>query len=205
MKKTKKLGKYFTKGLQAGVLATALVTGMTGCPTPSSSNGGYEIDDNHGNNNNEQGNEWQQPAFYIDEELGGQVFVDPNQQWGNKNIFTVTGYYEDSYKNAQQFMTTKVDELKKAIVGQTSISLYQEIDEALKKMNQGDNIRNNVIGNYTALATVFADINNNRSNFANDSKKYSDYKCSYYKLAHHAYNQALHSKHAEDKTRFFQR
>lgn len=31
MKKTKKLGKYFTKGLQAGVLATALMMGTAGC------------------------------------------------------------------------------------------------------------------------------------------------------------------------------
>ncbi len=164
------------------LIGTIFALNFASCGGGSDASG----DEKTGDNNNEQGNEWQQPAFYIDEELGGQQFVNRDTDLNYYNLSS----FNQSYKDAQKFMTKKVNELSEMVTGQTDVALYQEIDDALKNMNQGDNIGDNVQGNYTALATVFADLEKNHI-YTDDNKKYNNYKCSYYKLAHKAYNESL--------------
>ena len=177
MDKLKKLGKYFTKGLQAGVLATALIAGNVSC---SNSAGGDSIEFNGGNGGNlgdgTQTSTW--PSYYINTELGGQRFVDYNL---DANTFNKTKF-DDSYTIAREFMATKVKELGNDIAGQTYIPMYRKIDAALKAMNNGNNIADNITNNYEALATVFADFEKNQFKNYNEAKIY-DYKTSYYKLA----------------------
>ncbi|MDE7292113.1 MAG: hypothetical protein K2N58_08725 [Treponemataceae bacterium] len=173
-----------TKNFCIRALCAIFIGVVLGC-----SGGESEIGNDDGAGNSDNTNEWQQPDYYLDEELGGQQFVDPNKPWIGGEIMET--YYTDSYKNAQKFMAKKVTELSQEIAGQTHIPLYQEIDTALKKFNTGDNIRDNITNNYTALAPVFADIENNQLLNSYDSKQWYDYKCSYYKLAHYAYNQPL--------------
>ena len=176
MKKTRNLCIRALCAIFVGV-----VLGCSGSSSSEESDIGNDIDANN--------NEWQQPDYYIDEELGGQQFVDPNKPW--RNGTPMLEYFNDSYANAQKFMAKKVTELSQEIAGQTHIPLYQEIDTALKKFNTGDNIKDNITNNYTALAPVFADIEDKQLLEIYDNKEWNDYKCSYYKLAHYAYNQSL--------------
>lgn len=197
MDKLKKLGKYFTKGLQAGVLATALIAGNVSC---SNAAGGDNIEFNGGNGGNlgdgTQTSTW--PSYYINTELGGQRFVDYNL---DANTFNKTKF-DDSYTIAREFMATKVKELSNDIAGQTYIPMYRKIDAALKTMNNGNNIADNITNNYEALATVFADFEKNQFKNYNEAKIY-DYKTSYYKLADEAYNQSLTKLYAHQESQSF--
>ncbi|MCH5282224.1 MAG: hypothetical protein J1E59_01045 [Treponema sp.] len=185
MDKLKKLGKYFTKGLQAGVLATALIAGNVSC---SNSSGGstveYPIVTPPTLPKDDTESTW--PSYYINKDFGGQQFVDYNL---DANTFNKTKF-DDSYKVAREFMATKVKELSNDIAGQTYIPMYEKIDAALKAMNKGNNIADNITNNYEALATVFADFEKNQLTNYSEAEIY-DYKTSYYKLADEAYNESL--------------
>lgn len=186
-----------TKNLCIRALCAIFVGFVLGC---SGSSGENDIGNDDGAGNSDNTNEWQQPDYYIDEELGGQQFVDPNKPW--RNGTPMLEYFNDSYENAQKFMAKKVTELSQEIAGQTNIPLYKEIDTALNKFNSGDNISDNITNNYTALAPVFADIENNQLLNSYDDKEWNDYKCSYYKLAHYAYNQSLCNSKYETSLRY---
>lgn len=196
MDKLKKLGKYFTKGLQAGVLATALIAGNVSC---SNSAGGSTVENpivtpTPPKDNTES--TW--PSYYINTEFGGQRFVDYNL---DANTFNKTKF-DDSYTIAREFMATKVKELSNDIAGQTYIPMYRKIDAALKAMNNGNNIADNITNNYEALATVFADFEKNQFKNYNEAEIY-DYKTSYYKLADEAYNQSLTKLYAHQESQSF--
>lgn len=196
MDKLKKLGKYFTKGLQAGVLATALIAGNVSC---SNSAGGDSttIDGNFNQGGNgDQTSKW--PSYYINKDFGGQQFVDYNL---DADTFNKTKF-DDSYKVAREFMATKVKELSNDIAEQTYIPMYRKIDAALKAMNNGNNIADNITNNYEALATVFADFEKNQLKNYSEAKIY-DYKTSYYKLADEAYNQSLTKLYAHQESQSF--
>lgn len=191
--KLKKLGKYFTKGLQAGVLATALIAGNASCSQPSGDSG-YEIDDNQGQQGGNQQNQGQQPAYYIDEALGGQRFAEEGAIWqSNKGPQQFSSHYAD----AKKFIAGKVTELSAMIKGQTSNDLYRAINQALVQYNNNLAIDKNITNNYNALAPIFARFEKTTTIDTDDTKLFQ-YRTSYQVLAAKAYNESL--GHAKNKS-----
>lgn len=189
--KLKKLGKYFTKGLQAGVLATALVTAV-GCSQPSGGgNDDYEIDDPIIRPDDpivKPGQEY--PDFYINEEFGGQKFVGSYVDWGYDEQNFKNIEFTNRYADAQKFINAKVAELNQMIEDQDMVGLYKDIDMALKKYNQNANIGDNIYGNYEALAPVFYQMQESLPDDNNNAMFYGFNAC-YFKLAADAYNNSL--------------
>lgn len=193
--KLKKLDKYFTKGLLAGVLATALIAGNVSCSQPAGGNdteftGGNG--GNGGNNDNEQETGWKQPAYMnVTEEFGGQRFVEEKTNWLNdKQGYTkFTAHCDD----ANQYIDGKVAELQELWQEtNTGSALSDQINTALNNFNNGTSIDEKITNNYAALAPVFAtllkqyDFNNE-----NDLVNYYRFQASYHKLAANAYNKSL--------------
>ena len=212
--KLKKLGKYFTKGLQAGVLASALIAGNVSCSQPA---GGDTYTPNYPiiDGGNQGGtttppvdptkptepttpttptkpgdeNEQKYPDYYIDEDFGGQQFVNINERWHeyygvsqserNKN-------FDDRYNMAKEFLGDKVTELQNDLKVNKNSDLYDTINTALQNYNSKRDIYDNIKNNWTALAPVFAgwekDFNDN---------KFFSYRNDYYQLAIGAYNQSI--------------
>lgn len=212
--KLKKLGKYFTKGLQAGVLATAVIAGVA-CKQPTGGNnekdepiivGPVNPDDKENGGSGNTQPETGYPAYYIDEEFAGQRFVASDfRGWYFDEQDVKDQEFKQRYQEAKKFMDDKTAELGKMVAGQQSNPLYKEIDTVLKKFNQERNelpngtvftggIGYNVVGNYSALAPVFARFNQvfiERGEATDDYRDYYRYDASYMKLAHYAYNNSL--------------
>ena len=165
---------------------------VLGCS--GSGDSGYEIDDNQGQQGGNQQNQGQQPAFYINEELGGQKFVDK----GNWNLVTVDSNKEfnESYTNANQYINGKVAELQKLWQKENTGSvLSNQVSTALDGFNQGTSIGQKIRNNYTTLAPVFVTMHDSLI----DDVDFFRFKASYHKLAHNAYNNSLgHWRNSED-------
>lgn len=196
--KLKKLGKYFTKGLQAGVLATAVIAGVA-CKQPTGGNnekdepiivGPVNPDDKENGGSGNTQPETGYPAYYIDEEFAGQRFVPSDfRGWYFDEQDVKDQDFKQRYQEAKKFMDDKVAELGKMVAGQQGNPLYKEIDTALKQFNQQEKkggITDYVGGYYKTLAPVFA-----RMDQQVDDETFFRYDASYMKLAHYAYNNAL--------------
>ena len=198
--KLKKLDKYFTKGLLAGVLATALIAGNVSCSQPAGGNdteftGGNG--GNGGNNDNEQETGWKQPAYMnVTEEFGGQRFVEEKTNWlyDNQGYTKFTAHCDD----ANQYIDGKVAELQKLWQEtNTGSVLSDQINTALNNFNNGTSIDEKIDNNYNALATIFVNIEDNLS--TSSSRDYHSFKASYHKLAANAYNKSLgHGENSQD-------
>ncbi|MBD5440246.1 MAG: hypothetical protein HDR33_04410 [Treponema sp.] len=197
--KLKKLGKYFTKGLQAGVLATALIAGNVSCSQPAGGNDTEFTGGNGGNGDQgdkEQETGWRQPAYMnVTEEFGGQRFVEEKTNWLNdKQGYTkFTAHCDD----ANQYIDGKVAELQELWQEtNTGSVLSDQINTALNNFNNGTSIDEKINNNYTALAPVLVTIEND---LLNDTVDYYRYKTSYQKLAANAYNKSLgHGENSQD-------
>lgn len=206
--KLKKLGKYFTKGLQAGVLATAVIAGVA-CKQPTGGNnekdepiivGPVNPDDKENGGSGNTQPETGYPAYYIDEEFAGQRFVASDfRGWYFDEQDVKDRDFKQRYQEAKKFMDDKATELGKMVAGQQGNPLYKEIDKALKKLNQEkfSNLTGSsacIMSNQIALAPVFARFNQvfiERGEATNDYRDYYRYDASYMKLAHYAYNNSL--------------
>lgn len=197
MDKLKKLGKYFTKGLQTGVLATALIAGNVSC---SNSAGGDSIEFNGGNEGNggnlgdgTQTSNW--PSYYKTEEFFGQRFTETTTELGtdpNKDANFKT-YYSD----AKKFMDAELTELNKLVNNSNGVStLNKQINTVLQDYSKASTIANNIDQNYTALASIFRVIEDSL-----DSQDFHRFNLSYLKLAVDAYNQSL-GKYTGETGRF---
>lgn len=187
--KLKKLGKYFTKGLQAGVLATALIAGNVSCSQPAGGNDTEFTGGNGGNGGNQQ-NGWQQPAYMnITEEFGGQRFVESNADWFYDTQNDKNTKFTARYNDANQYIDGKVDELQKLWQEtNTGSPLSDQINTALNNFNNGTSINENIENNYGALIPVFATM---EETFLSDAQTFHAFNASYHKLAAYAYNQSL--------------
>lgn len=178
--KLKKLGKYFTKGLLTGVLATALMAGTAGCSQPA---GGNVIEkDGSGNGGNGQNT---QPTYYINEEFGGQRFVESNADWTSYDINQDTEF-ETRYTNAKTFMNQKVNALNQDLQYESS-TLGKKIKTMLNNFNKNQNIADNIDANNYAIAQVFAEFEKNLST----TTKLNRYRATYHLLAANAYNESM--------------
>lgn len=193
----KKLGKYFTKGLQAGVLATALITGTVGCGNTAS--GGNEIDNPYTpipddqNKDQEQGGNEQFPDCYVTGDYLGQCFIETNADGGNHEY--ITKRFDSAFADAQKYLNQKVANLQKDLHDKVTPDqianneFYKALDTALKNSTNdqkyiGDNVKNNSenFAQYFALM---------EKPLKTDVETYMKYKCSYYQLSHVAYNRSL--------------
>ena len=186
MDKLKKLGKYFTKGLQAGVLATALIAGNVSC---SNSAGGDSIDFNGGYvSDDDQTSKW--PSYYINTEFGGQRFVETNAAWYN-NPANADQEFTTHYNKANEFINKKVEELQELWQEKnTGSTLSKQINKALNSFNQGSTIAAQINNNYNALAPVFDIMTDNLLDNA-ENIDFNRFNVSYYKLAADAFNQSV--------------
>ena len=187
MDKLKKLGKYFTKGLQAGVLATALIAGNVSC---SNSAGGDNTEFNGGYvGDGDQTSKW--PSYYINTEFGGQRFVDTNEDWFDDNQDVKDEKFKKRYNNADQFINDKKEALQDLWSKKNNGSnLENKIYDALSNFNQGTTISSQIDNNYDAVAKVFAIIDGQNM----QDSTYVDYytfKAAYHKLAANAYTKAI--------------
>ncbi|MBP3367273.1 MAG: hypothetical protein J6K96_09865 [Treponema sp.] len=180
----------------SAVITTAVV--LTGCSVGSStSNDNYYEEPtnpvNPGIDPTEPTNPVnpdQYPAYYIDEELGGQKFVAEDTEWYYEEQAVKNQKFTDAYTMAQKFMRQKVTELQTAVTGQTDNNYYKMIDTVLQKYNSEQNIADNINANYYAFAPLFDKMENVLlSNYTTED--YHAYVASYYKLAHNAYNESL--------------
>ena len=187
--KLKKLGKYFTKGLLTGVLATALMAGTAGCIQPAGGNG-TEFNGGNGGEQTETG--WTKPSYMnISAEFEGQQFLklDNGVRWANDQNRDTN--FDTSYKNAQDFLKNKLAELQKTVNTSKTGSLTNEINTLLNNYNTGTNISATIDNNFTALAPVMSKMENTLLN--NNEDDFNKYRVSYYKLAHNAYQNSLGS------------
>ena len=186
MDKLKKLGKYFTKGLQAGVLATALIAGNVSC---SNAAGGDSADDTFVTPPTPpippKGDESTWPDYYINTEFGGQRFTELTAKLSADNNRDAS--FNNYYTNAKKFMDAKVNELAD-LANQSDIgSFYSEIQTLLQNYSKADTIKTNIEKNYTALAPIFKAMRNNLGS----TQDRDCFSVSYYKLAADAFNQSL--------------
>lgn len=177
----KKLGKYFTKGLQAGVLATALIAGNVSCSNAAGGNS-TEFDGNSGGQTG-----YTKPDYMnVDVTFGGQRFIEENGCF-NKNP-NKGANFNTYYTNAKAFMTNEVTSLKNLVASSNSGStLSGQITTLLQNYNQSSSITDNIDQNYTALTPVFKAMRNSLT----DDEDYNRFNISYWKLAADAYNQSL--------------
>lgn len=166
---------------------------VLGC---SGSGGESDIKNDGGNNDNEQETGWRQPAYMnVTEEFGGQRFVEEKTNWlyDNQGYTKFTAHCDD----ANQYIDGKVAELQELWQEtNTGSVLSDQINTALNNFNNGTSIDEKITNNYTALAPVFATIEDNLSN---DTVNYYRYTASYDKLAANAYNKSLgHGENSQD-------
>ncbi len=202
--RNKKLGKYFTKGLQAGVLATALMLGTAGCgnnaggstveeeytptPTPTPTRPGECTGDHF---------------QYEYEELGGVQFVGGNEDW-DRTYIDIDETFDNHYDKAMQFMYKKIANLQKDLnkVDTENNPLYKLIGTALKKDPAQDEqyeptISTVINNNYENLAPIFAHfqkqyLNEQGNSYDNDAKiKYNCFQACYHLLAREAFNKSI--------------
>lgn len=184
MDKLKKLGKYFTKGLQAGVLASALIAGNVSC---SNSAGGDNTEFNGGYvGNGDQTSKW--PSYYINTEFGGQRFTELTAKLYVDNNRDAS--FDKYYTNAKKFMNAKVDELADLVNNSDIGFFYGQIQTLLQGYSKAGTIKDNIEKNYTALAPIFKAMLSTLAD--NDQNKdFFGFRVSYYKLAADAFNQSL--------------
>lgn len=167
------------------------MAGNMGCKHPTD-NGGYEIDDNkgqQGGNTEYKTGECQGETLYQGE-FGGAQLIGEQEDW-TYNYIDENTEFTKHYNAAQMFMNQKVNELQNELNGKdTTIPLYKEIDAALKKCTNNQDIAGNITNNYTALAPIFAGIENEFVKNDENVKFYS-FNASYHKLAQNAYNQSM--------------
>jgi len=202
--RNKKLGKYFTKGLQAGVLATALMLGTAGCgnnaggstveeeytptPTPTPTRPGECTGDHF---------------QYKYEELGGVQFVGDNEDW-DRTYIDIDETFDNHYDKAMQFMYQKIADLQQDLNKvDTNNPLYKLIDIALKKDPAKDeeytegHITTVINNNYENLAPVFAHfqkqyLNGNGNPYDQVAgMKYNRFNACYHLLAKEAFNKSI--------------
>ena len=210
--KLKKLDKYFTKGLLTGVLATALIAGNVSCSQPAGGNTYTPNDTIIGGG--EQGgtttppvdptkptepttpttptkpgdeNEQKYPDYYIDEEFGGQRFVDTNEDWYSDS--QRNDKFNDRYENAQKFLRDKVTELRTDLAMEPNGSGKNMIGYILDGYSV-KRISNDIEANYTALAPFFKKWENIYEK-RDDVDSFYRLQASYHKLAQRAYNNSL--------------
>lgn len=164
-----------TKNLCIRALCAIFVGVVLGC---SGSGGESDIKNDGGNNENEQ----KYPDYYIDEDFGGQKFVE----YGRADHYS-NDEFTTCYNNAKKFMADKVEDLQNDIKGQTN-SYYKMIDTALQRYNKQQTIGNNIDTNYDAFGSLF---NALTSEDILGDDEYNDYRLSYYKLAYNAYQNSL--------------
>ncbi len=197
--KLKKLGKYFTKGLQAGVLATALITGLTGCPSPT---GNTAIEDDWHDTGDDTNKDKDKdkgdittafPDYYVTGDYLGQRFIETDADGANHEL--ITKRFDSAFTNAKKYMSQKVAELQKDLHDKVtpdqieSNDFYKTLDTALKKStNDQQYIGDNVKNNSENFAQYFAVM---EKTLKTDVETYMKYKCSYYQLSHAAYNRSL--------------
>lgn len=199
MDKLKKLGKYFTKGLQAGVLATALIAGNVSC---SNSAGGSTVEDPIVTSIPPKDNtESTWPSYYIkdkDQNLTGQRFVEDGAYWldkGNKNQ-----EFSTHYDDANQYIKDKVEELQKLWQEKnTPSTMTDEINTVLNGFNKGSSIAAKIDNNYDALTPVFAAM---RKTIKNANGKFQPFTATYYSLAADAYKLSV-SEYKNDTSQDF--
>ena len=186
----KKLGKYFTKGLQAGVLATALITGLTGCPSPT---GNTAIEDDGHGTGDEGGILTAFPDYYVTGDYLGQCFIETDADGANHEL--ITKRFDSAFTNAQKYMKQEVAKLQKDLHDKVtpdqieSNDFYKALDIALEKStNNQQYIGDNVKNNSENFAQYFAVM---EKPLKTDVETYMKYKCSYYQLSHAAYNRSL--------------
>ena len=201
--KLKKLGKYFTKGLLTGVLATALMAGTAGCSQPAGGNGDsddqYEKTGPHQfvavadicgeehkckvNGCTEHG--YTHPAYMnVKGDFGGQRFVESDADWYSDNT-----KFTERYKDANKYIDCKVAELQKLWEDENTYSpLSTQIGTALKNFDKGVSLNQRITSHYDALAPVFASM---AKTMKNVNGSIHPFNATYHKLAARAYNQSL--------------
>lgn len=186
----KRADKYFTKGLQAGVLATALIVGTAGC---SNAAGGNEIDGGKppvGPTTDICGlvhKDFQHPAYMYDTgDFGGQRFVESNANWFDDNQTDKNAKFTEHYDDADQYIDCKVAKLQTLLQENTGSDLFNPINAALENFNNGTSISQKIDNNYNVLAPIFAAM----SDQLNDTD-FNRFNVSYYKLAADAFNQSI--------------
>lgn len=169
-------------------LCAIFVGVVLGCSGSGDSSGESDIENDGGNGDNEQETGWKQPAYMnVTEEFGGQRFVEEKTNWlyDNQGYTKFTAHCDD----ADKYIDGKVAELQKLWQEtNTGSALSDQINTALNNFNNGTSIDEKITNNYTALAPVFATIEDNLSN---DMVNYYRYTASYDKLAANAYNKSL--------------
>lgn len=177
--------------LVVAFLATALIAGNASCSNSS--------DDS----DNTVTNPSQWPAYYIDEEFGGQRFVD-TEDWYHDDVATKNQKFTARYKDAGQYLDSKVDELQKLWQEKnTGSALSNQIGTALSNFNQGTTIDEQIKGNYDTLAPVFAMMGDSLIEDVNVvSVDFHRFNVSYQKLAADAFNQSI-GKYALNETKKF--
>lgn len=188
MDKLKKLGKYFTKGLQAGVLATTLIAGNVSC---SNSVGGstveYPIVTPPTLPKDDTESTW--PSYYINKDFGGQQFVEKDANWYNSS--NGNQEFTAHYNTANEFINKKVKELQKLWQEKnTGSTLSNQINITLNSFNKGSTIAAQINNNYNALAPVFGIMTDNLLDNA-ENIDFNRFNVSYYKLAADAFNQSV--------------
>lgn len=192
--------------LVVAFLATALIAGNASCSN-SSDDSDYEIDDdqnqpddtNFGGGKDEVTQPSQWPAYYIDEEFGGQRFVD-TEDWYHDDQNVKNQKFIARYNNADQFINSKVAELQKMWKEQnTGSALSNQIGTALDNFNRDSAIAQQINGNYDALATVFKAM---RKTLATEEDLYR-FCISYQKLAADAFNQSIGKAALNESKMFF--
>lgn len=171
-----KLGNYFTKGLQAGVLATALIAGNVSCSQPS---GGSEIDG---------------PTPPDEPTVTSWGYNDNNFSGFNgfveygKHYYDSTADFTTDYNAATTNMGNELTELNKLIAEQSGKYNYNydAITKQLSTYNTGNNISERIENNYKAVGPVI----NQLLTKVNDDV-YNKYYVYYYALAHEAYKKSL--------------
>lgn len=166
-------------------LATAIMAGA-GCSQPNGGNGDAYYEEPDITVKPDVGD----PDYYIDEEFGGQKFVNVDyNSWYFQDQTTKNQEFTTDYQNAKKFINKKVVELQKDIAGETDNEFYAMIDTALNEYHADDaNIADNIRANYKALAPIF--YNFQQGNMLDDDAFYA-YHASYCKLAHKAYQNSL--------------
>ncbi len=198
----KKLGKYFTKGLQAGVLATALITGLTGCPSPT---GNTAIEDDWHDTGDDTNKDKDKdkgdittafPDYYVTGDYLGQRFIETDADGANHEL--ITKRFDSAFTNAKKYMSQKVAELQKDLHDKVtpdqieSNDFYKTLDAALKKStNDQQYIGDNVKNNSENFAQYFAVMGKPLLEDHITVEEYNRYKLSYYQLSHAAYNRSL--------------
>lgn len=158
---------------------------VLGC---SGASGGNDIENDGGNGGNQQ-NGWQQPAFYINEEFGGQRFVESNADWFYDAQNDKNTKYAAHYADANQYIDGKVTELQKLWQEKdTGSALSNQINTALASFNNGTSIGQNINNNYDALAPVFASMTRTMKDV---NGSIHPFNATYHKLAAYAYNQSI--------------